>query len=161
MDLITTLRQVVMEQQTTAPAHRITLEAPARLEGTWDEERLAQLFANLIANAVAYSPHGTEVQVRVREADDEAVVSVADRGVGIAPKDQAALFQPYFRLGDKANTKGMGLGLYIARTVADAHGSRIWVESAPGEGSTFFVSLPLAAAPPAAVPTTTVGLAAR
>jgi signal transduction histidine kinase len=145
MDLIVTLRQVVAEQRALAPTHCIALDAPAHLWGTWDAERLAQLFANLIANGVAYSPPGTAVRVQVRGApgEGEAVVSVTDRGVGIAPESREALFQPYFRLGDRATTKGMGLGLYIARAVADAHGSRIWVESAPGAGSTFFVTLPL------------------
>ena len=142
-DLTTILQQVVAEQQLRSSGHRISLDAPAELRGVWDEERLGQLFSNLVTNAVAYSPQGSEVRLAVQQAGSEAIVSVADQGVGIAPEAQDVLFQPYFRLGGEQEVKGMGLGLYIVKAIADAHGSRIRVESQPGMGSTFYVTLPL------------------
>jgi signal transduction histidine kinase len=152
MDLAAALRHVVSEQQVTTVHHRIYLDAPPALPGTWDEERLCQLFANLVSNAIAYSPAGSEVRVGVRALPQEVVVSVVDKGDGIPPEYKEALFQPYFRLGHQGNVKGMGLGLYIAKTIADAHGGRIWVESVLGRGSTFHVALPLDTPVPATYP---------
>jgi two-component system phosphate regulon sensor histidine kinase PhoR len=115
-----------------------------------DEERLGQVFVNLLHNAVKFSPDGGDVTVTVRAEDGRVVTSVADHGVGIPQAAQARIFERFYKV-DRARvrgeTGGTGLGLAIARHIVEQHGGRIWVESAEGLGSTFSFSLPLAEAP--------------
>jgi signal transduction histidine kinase len=73
------------------------------------------------------------------------VVGVSDRGIGISTENQAGLFQPFQRLSDQKGIKGLGLGLSVCRRLVEAHGGRIWAESEPGKGSTFWFSIPLPA----------------
>jgi two-component system phosphate regulon sensor histidine kinase PhoR len=111
-----------------------------------DAERLGQVLLNLVHNAVKFSPPGELVTVSVAAGGSEVVVSVADAGPGIAPADQGRIFERFYKV-DRARVRGKGgtgLGLAIARHVVEAHGGRIWVESAEGRGSTFFFSLPAA-----------------
>ena len=143
MDLSRVVERVVLEQQVGAGERQLLIDAPEAVKGWWDEERLGQVFTNLISNALNYSPPTGEVRVLVREHDGEAVVSVSDDGRGIPPEQQEFLFRPFYRVPSTESVKGMGLGLYIAKAVADAHGSRIRVESTPGHGTTFSVTLPL------------------
>ena len=142
-DLVAIARRVVELQQAPAADHRLVLDAPARLEGVWDGERLDQLLTNLVSNAIKYSPAGTEVHVSVRGGAGEARVCVSDHGVGLDPDQVKRLFQPFTRLYPGQEVRGVGLGLYISKAIVEAHGGRIWVESAPGQGSTFTVALPL------------------
>ena len=109
-----------------------------------DEARLGQVFINLVHNAVKFSPDGGEVRVMVQVVDDEALVSVADHGIGIARSDRARVFERFYKV-DRARVRGggTGLGLSIARHVVQGHGGRIWVESEDGEGSTFMFTIPL------------------
>src|SRR5262249_22696407 len=132
--------EVLARQQTTTTAHRLVLDAPARLEGVWDAGRLAQVLGNLVSNAIKYTPGG-EVRVRLVASADAALCQVSDRGPGIDPARAGLLFAPYVRL-DEAGA-GTGLGLFIARGIVVAHGGRLWVESARGRGSTFCLTLPL------------------
>jgi signal transduction histidine kinase len=107
-----------------------------------DASRIRQILGNLIDNAVKYSPAGEAVDVRVAERGGTVAVSVADHGPGIARADQAAIFEKFGRvLGGEAKP-GTGLGLYIARSIAEAHGGSLDVVSEPGNGSTFTVRLP-------------------
>ena len=96
---------------------------------------------NLLGNALKHGAEEGEVVVRVEERDGEALISVQDSGPGIDPDHVPHLFDRFYR----ANTgsSGLGLGLYISRILVEAHGGRIWVESRPGQGSTFTVALPL------------------
>jgi signal transduction histidine kinase len=109
-----------------------------------DGERLRQVLSNLIDNAVKYSPDGAEVQVMTRAQDGRVEVAVSDRGPGIPSEQQRFIFEKFGRakLGDKTKP-GTGLGLYIARSIAEAHGGAIAVESAPSRGATFTLTLPL------------------
>ena len=146
VDLAALARRVAQEIQVTTTRHHIVVEAPDRLIGYWDEDRLAQALANLIGNAVTYSPEGGEVSVRVGRKDDEVSISVADHGVGLRPEELTEVFRPFRRGEQGRGPGGLDLGLYIARGIAEAHGGRIWAESeGPGKGSTFHVSLPVAA----------------
>ena len=117
-----------------------------------DPHRLVQVVINLLSNAVKFTPSGS-VTVRVVAADggSSVVVSVADTGTGIAPEDQARVFEQFAQAGDTLSEapRGTGLGLAICREIVEHHGGRIWLESEPGRGSTFSFSLPAAAEPDA------------
>jgi two-component system phosphate regulon sensor histidine kinase PhoR len=115
-----------------------------------DEERLSQVFVNLLHNAVKFSLDGGAVTVSVRVEVGRVVTSVADHGVGIPRADQARIFERFYKV-DRARvrgeTGGTGLGLAIARHIIEQHGGTIWVESTEGAGSTFSFALPIAAEP--------------
>ena len=110
-----------------------------------DEDRLGQVFVNLIHNAVKFSPNGGEVAISVRRSGDLIVAEVADEGAGIAAADRPRIFERFYK-ADRARARsgGTGLGLAIARHIVEAHRGRITVESEEGRGSTFTVSLPAA-----------------
>jgi signal transduction histidine kinase len=134
--------------------HPFRVEAEGAVAVTADVVRIEQLLNNLCENAVKYSPEGGAVAVRVWREGDEARLSVADQGIGIEPADLPHLFERYHRGAnvDDRRFAGMGLGLYICRGIVEEHGGRIWVESTPGQGSTFQVALPAAGATASAPP---------
>jgi signal transduction histidine kinase len=113
-----------------------------------DSRRIQQVLDNLISNALKFSPSGTTVTVNLHAGNKEVTLSVADQGRGISADELENLFKPYrrSRTGGTANEKSFGLGLAIVRRIVEAHGGRIWVESQPGLGSTFYVSLLIAPA---------------
>jgi signal transduction histidine kinase len=96
---------------------------------------------NLLDNALTYAGDAGEVVVRVEAVGNEARVAVADRGAGIAPEHLPRLFERFYR-AEATGAGGLGLGLYLARMLVAAHGGRVWVESTPGQGSTFTFALP-------------------
>jgi two-component system OmpR family sensor kinase len=107
-----------------------------------DPERLRQVLGNLIDNAVKYSPSGRPVHVRLVPVNGAVTLSVTDEGPGIARDDQRLIFEKFGRAGGSVTKPGTGLGLYIARSIAEAHGGTIEVASAPGRGATFTLRLP-------------------
>ncbi len=108
-----------------------------------DEDRLAQVFSNLISNAIKYSPHGGEIRIEGQARPRQVVVCVTDQGPGIAPNDVPHIFDRFYRSDQAARTtKGAGLGLYLSRAVVEAHGGRIWVDPKTGEGARICFSLP-------------------
>lgn len=133
------VREVVVVARLLGGTVRADVEAglPAV---TADPARLRQALDNLVSNAVAHSPQGAEVVVSARRRDGEIAISVADRGEGIAAEDQERVFEPGVRLA--RDRPGQGLGLAVARAIALAHRGSLVVESAPGKGSTFTLSLP-------------------
>lgn len=149
VDLVALVRQAMEEQRAVAPGHQFrAVLSPTPLIGQWDAERLRQAIANLINNAVKYSPEGSRVTLTVRRRAGNAVFSVTDDGQGIAAADLPALFQPYTRLQQSRAVKGTGLGLYIVKGIVEAHGGKASAESAgQGAGATFSITLPLAQAP--------------
>jgi len=110
-----------------------------------DQLRLERILYNLLENAVKYSPRGGEIRISVRPEEEHLVIGISDQGIGISLPDQAKLFEPFQRLEDHRpeGVKGAGLGLLVCRRLVEAHGGRIWLESEPGRGSTFFFTLPL------------------
>jgi signal transduction histidine kinase len=124
------------------------LEMIAResIVGLWDKLRIEQVITNLFSNACKYGA-GSPVEVAVGRSSDMAFVQVKDHGVGMAPEKQALIFQRFERAVADRNMGGLRLGLWICREIVEAHGGRIAVESAPGEGSAFTVYLPMAQAP--------------
>jgi len=142
--------QVVAQRRPLTPRHHLQVEAELGLPiADADPMRVEQVIANLVDNAVKYSPEGGPIIVRVR-GGDVLTVSVADRGVGISPEEAERLFERFYRVDSSLAraTKGLGLGLSICKGLVEAHGGRIWVESAgPGQGSTFSSTLPRLAGP--------------
>lgn len=125
--------------------HSVTACVPPDLPPiTADSDKVEQIIANLLNNAIKYSPEGGAIKVEAKEEGDAVVLSVADQGVGIDSAQMPRLFQPYGRLKSEhtGTVRGTGLGLYLTKHLVEAHGGRIWVESEPGKGSTFLVSLP-------------------
>ncbi len=109
-----------------------------------DGRRLRRALANLVDNAVKYTPAGGRVTITTGRDGDEAWVAVSDTGAGIAPADLAHIWERLYRAERTRHERGLGLGLGLARAIAEAHGGRVTVESAPGEGATFTLRLPAA-----------------
>lgn len=137
--------------QLKAKSQQLTLHAPARLPlALCDADRARQIIGILLGNANQYSPPGTAIVLSLCEADAAGFlqITVSDQGIGIAPEERASLFRPFFRASSAtqpgASGSGAGLGLYIARSLVDLHGGRIWFDSVPGKGTTFYVTLPSA-----------------
>jgi signal transduction histidine kinase len=155
---------VVERTQLAATHHTFAVELAASDQPiAADRDHLEQVLDNLLSNAIKYSPDGGQIVVRVWDQDDRVVFSVRDHGVGI-PSDQLdSVFGLFYQAEDPVSrrTGGMGLGLYISREIIARHGGRIWCESAPGQGSTFFVSLPRTPAQPGRRPARAVHSTAK
>ncbi len=113
-----------------------------------DREAIARALVNLVNNALKYSSEEKFLGVKLYRDDSVVKLEVADKGIGIARRDQAKIFEKFYRAGDPLvhNTKGSGLGLSLVRHITMAHGGDIAVESTPGKGSKFILSLPLGGA---------------
>ena len=112
-----------------------------------DAERLRQVVANLVENAVKYSPVGTPVRLRLGQTDGAVIVAVSDSGPGIPAEDHTLIFEKFGRAAGGGAKPGTGLGLFIARSIAEAHGGTLDVSSTPGLGATFTLSVPVGSAP--------------
>ncbi len=112
------------------------------LHGIFDRERMLQVIANLIANAMKFTPSGGAIDVKVERVEDKILVSVLDTGEGIAEEMREAIFDRFAQVG-KLKPKGLGLGLYISKSIVEAQGGRIWAEGNPaGPGSAFYLTIP-------------------
>jgi signal transduction histidine kinase len=120
----------------------ISVELAASPLGHWDRVRLEQVMTNLLSNAVRYAPGGP-IEVRVEADDGVARLTIADHGIGIAPEALGRIFGRFERAADGPHYGGLGLGLYITRSIVEAHGGQIRVQSQLGQGSRFIVELPL------------------
>ncbi|WIG61175.1 MAG: hypothetical protein OJF49_003923 [Ktedonobacterales bacterium] len=146
------LCQMAADEQEELAARAITRDLPAGPVLVWaDPERLEQVLANLLSNALKYSPAETEVTLTMRLRDGEATVEVADHGIGIPREAQIHLFDQFYRVPgvevQSGSGVGLGLGLFISHNIIQRHGWRITVESAPGKGSCFRFSLPVVSEP--------------
>jgi len=146
-DLVPVIHEVVQRyREISAEEGRITfaVTAPQTVRMTGDAMRIEQALANLIGNAVKYSPSGGRIRVTLDERGDDVVLVVADEGIGIPPEDVPTLARPFARGSRRARTfSGMGIGLYLARLVAEGHGGTIAIAS-PGDdkGTTVTLTLP-------------------
>ena len=147
-DLVTLMRRMVTQRQMTTKQHAFSLDTEhASLLVEVDRIRVEQVLTNLLSNAIKYSPQGGPIELSLREKIEprEAVLSIRDRGIGIPVGQQARIFGRFVRAENARASEitGTGLGLYLSRELVERHGGRLWFESAEGEGSTFFMSLPL------------------
>jgi signal transduction histidine kinase len=143
--------QVVLQAlhmfEVEAEQHEIALTArvPTNLPLVQaDSGRIVQVLGNLLRNAIKFTPRGGAITVGADPSDKRVTFSVHDTGTGISADQQARVFDRYWHSSDGARTRGTGLGLSIAKGIVDAHGGRIWVDSVPGEGSTFAFTVPVA-----------------
>ena len=146
--LDTSIRDALTLIRERAQKHGITLGQdvdPAIGEINADERKLKQILLNLLSNAVKFTPDGGRIDVRARRENSDALVSVRDTGIGIAPPDQAAVFEEFRQVGTDTARKheGTGLGLTLTKKFVELHGGRIWVESEQGKGSTFAFTIPI------------------
>ncbi len=151
MDLAALTRAVVGRAQLAPGGERIALDTPAApVAGVWDPQRIEQIVVNLLENALKYSPHGGPVEVNVRQEGGQALLCVRDHGLGVPAASLGRLFQRFYRVPDEQHRQisGIGVGLYISRTIAEQHGGTLTVEQPDGPGARFVLRLPLA--PPSA-----------
>jgi PAS domain S-box-containing protein len=143
-DILPVVRAVAEEAEAAHAGRSVRVEADGSLVGEWDPDRVGQVLANLVGNALQYSPEGTPVVVACGERDGEAVLEVRNAGPPIPAETMPALFEPFRRGSDERTLrrKGLGLGLFIARQIVQAHGGVLDVRSAEGAGTAFTVRLP-------------------
>jgi len=139
------LPELVERSAPALEAGRIRAAIPADLPPVLaDYNRLERMLINLLSNALKYSDPGTPVLISARRTDGQVEVSITDQGCGIPAEVISHLFERFYRVPGERKAEGIGLGLYITKLLVEAHGGRIWVESEPGKGSTFYFTLPVA-----------------
>ena len=148
-DLRTVLAQTVDELATAHPEQRVDAEYSGDATGAWDEDRLSQVFSNLIGNALTHGSRDTPVRVEMRATDSEVRCTVGNRGAPIPPDLLPTLFDPFRRAvhGKTGGTQGLGLGLFISKQIVQAHGGTIAVASTASHGTELTVVLPRANGP--------------
>jgi signal transduction histidine kinase len=120
----------------------LTVDLPARLPSVFvDGDRVVQVLVNLLSNAIKFTPPGGEVRVVARQFGDEVEVRVEDEGCGMSPEQVSHVFDRFWQ-ASPSDRRGLGLGLAIAKGIVEAGGGRIWVESAIGQGTRFYFTLP-------------------
>jgi signal transduction histidine kinase len=144
-DLAALVREVALRfaDDAAEQGSAVEVDAPGPVRCALDPSRMDQVISNLVSNAVKYG-RGEPIRVAVRAEGGRAIVEVRDGGIGIAPEHQERIFGRFERAVSSRNYAGLGLGLWIARRLVEAHGGTIRVRSAPGAGSTFTIELPLA-----------------
>jgi two-component system, OmpR family, sensor kinase len=148
LDLDTVVSEVYREGRVLTKDRDLKLNiedfVPVRINGNAD--RLKQLLLNLVSNAIKFTPDGGRIIIHLRRVEDNAVVEIQDTGVGIAPEHLEHIFDRFYQVEAsraRSQNEGAGLGLSIARWIAEAHGGKISVSSEPGKGSLFTVTLPV------------------
>jgi PAS domain S-box-containing protein len=142
--LLPLIRESVETVRQIYPGHTIGCDlAPEDFVITADGAKIEQVLINFLTNAIKYSPDNTRVNLTLTRKADKAVVCVQDRGIGIPNEFLEQIFSRYFRINPTPAIGGLGIGLYISKEIITRHGGAIWAESAEGEGSAFYFSLPL------------------
>lgn len=142
------IADLLRRSSTAIDPRRIRLKAPHRLPWVQaDPTRLERILTNLLTNALKYSPPESKVEIECRENDGEVLCRIKDHGQGIAAEDLPHIFDRFYRTKKGRRTGGVGLGLYIARELVQAHGGQMCVKSTPGKGSEFYFTLPASERP--------------
>ena len=108
-----------------------------------DAPRLERVLVNLLHNAIKFTNPGGIVELKASRKDNDIIFSIRDTGIGITPRDLERIFERFFKADRSRSDRGTGLGLSIARHLVEAHNGRIWAESEPNQGSTFYFSIPI------------------
>ena len=137
--------QTIAQQKKNLITHELAPDLP---EIKADSSRIKQVITNLLTNAIKFSPENSPILVKARTNDNELLVQVIDRGIGIPGAELSAIFDKYHQAANRGNVEGEGLGLYICRQIIKSCGGNIWAESVEGEGSTFCFTLPIYTAAP-------------
>jgi signal transduction histidine kinase len=151
-NLFSIVHDAVQEQQQIHPSRAITMTTTAMGPGTVtaDGDRIGQVVTNYVSNAVKYSPADRPIEVGIRVEGGVACVWVRDEGPGLADEERTHIWDRFYRVGGiephSGSHVGLGLGLYISRTIVEWHRGQVGVESTPGQGSTFWFTLPLTSA---------------
>jgi signal transduction histidine kinase len=149
-NLVALVQRVAKRLRNATQSHELSVEAAApRMYVSIDVQRIEQVVANLLSNAIKYSPEGGKIRVTIRSDQERGVAELAvqDQGIGIPESQHAGIFNRFFRAENAlaSGAEGAGLGLYLCKELVRLHHGRIWFESRAGQGSTFYVSLPLLA----------------
>jgi signal transduction histidine kinase len=145
-DAIRLVRDTLEAFHLSASAKGISLDSEVArnsLLARFDHERILQVLANILSNAIKFTPEGSRISIRVEPVGEEVRFSVTDAGPGVSESDQGRIFERFWQVV-ASDKRGLGLGLYISKCIVEAHGGRIWVESNADVGSTFFFTLPAA-----------------
>lgn len=144
-DLAVLVKESEDKSLATIASHTVIFEPAETTFISADWDKIGQVIHNLISNAVKYSPLGSIINVKCFTADDTAIISVKDQGMGIKPDDISRIFDRYYRVegGHMYSISGFGIGLYLCSEIIHRHHGEIWAESEFGKGSTFSFSLPL------------------
>ena len=140
------LEATVTQLRPTVSGHKLVMELPPGLPSVLiDRHRVNQVAGNLVCNAAKFSEPGTQITIGAQLCSQEVIVSVRDQGRGIPSDRLESIFSPFVRAGVPASSSGgeFGLGLSISRKLVQEHGGRLWAQSEPGRGSTFFFSVPV------------------
>lgn len=139
------VRETVEAVQANCATHHLYIEGKAEAQVYGDRDRLEQVLMNLLTNAIKYSPEADSVIIRLRKVQAQVEVAIQDFGIGIPEEHQERVFERFYQVsGPEQNTyPGLGIGLYIARTLIERHGGRLWLKSRQGSGSTFYFTLPI------------------
>ena len=146
IDLADVIREVAERMRLLSKGHEIEAKIEGAAPIVADRDRIEQVFENLVGNAIKYSPESGRIDVVLRVNGTNAVVSVRDQGIGVAPGEVEKIFGLFYRSPDPRadHVGGLGLGLYISREIVSRHHGRLWAERNAGAGTTFHVTLPLA-----------------
>jgi len=136
------LTEAIEEIQHIAPNYTITIKSKSASKITGDKNRIIQVLMNLLNNAIKYSPDGDKIEIHINEANDEIIVAIKDFGIGIPAEHHSRIFERFHRVSEEPNFTGLGIGLYISNEIVQRHNGNMWVKSTPGEGSTFYFTLP-------------------
>jgi len=138
------IESTVENIQLTSEKHIIVKSGEVKDNVSGDQDRLQQVVINLLTNAIKYSPGAEKVFVKIEQDNNYITVSVKDAGIGIAQKSLGKIFEKYHRVEEhSAQFQGLGIGLFISYEIIQRHHGRLWAESEPGKGSTFYFTIPV------------------
>jgi len=137
------LQEAIDETYISQSTHIVSLANGCEVEVYADRDKIGNVISNLLSNAHKYSPNGSHIDVSCSIKDNEVCVAIKDEGMGINSEDANMLFERYYRVQGNHTISGFGIGLYLSAEIINRHNGKIWVESEPDKGSTFYFTLPL------------------
>jgi signal transduction histidine kinase len=142
-DVYELIKDIIAGQRIITKSHKILLEKGSHVKIKADRIRIGQVITNLISNAIKYSPDGDKVIVKIDLHHRNITVSIQDFGIGIPTEQQNKVFQRFYRSSNAHHANGLGIGLYIARTIINHYKGQLWLKSKIDRGTTFFIQLPV------------------